>query len=363
MLLVYTRDYAMNISSIEKRIQLTSPTPHLKKLTQHSINWLKQCREMCLKIYINKDDIKNHLPYLTQETILLIQSLYELTNEHQSYSLSPFTWSSDPYLMAFKRWCSHESEFHEFHPEIDASQQAADAYWKMLLGRLLTILDSDLFRTERESLRRLRSHHTKKLVDDIIHFKCAYTKIMIIRVDLGFSKNSSLGKPWIHANSNDIIKPLAKLCDWMRADQRGSYLHHSFKLELGVDKGLHAHALFILNASKVREDETIGALIVEQWRKITDGQGIGFNCNTANYKARLTKCALGVFGEVDQHFKNNVKKMVSYLAKPDYLLRIAYPDVRRIVRSSTITSEQRMQQEMRPIYQQRKQKIIGQPWQ
>lgn len=141
-----------------------------------------------------------------------------------------------------------------------------------------------------------------------------YSKILAIRVDLGYLKEHSE-----QALLSDIKKDVKKLLDNRRGkpsifqDQVG----YVVKYENGPDKGPHAHALFLYDGQHVQKDAYIGDQIGKYWSEnITAGKGVHHNCNRD--KDKYKDCGIGMINHADSHKRENLlNHVVPYMLKAD----------------------------------------------
>lgn len=124
---------------------------------------------------------------------------------------------------------------------------------------------------------RLKS--TKKYIDDL---SSTYSKLNIVRIDLGYTKEHSAVVELEEANS-DINRMLNNMRSkpTVFADKIG----HIIKTEHTPDRGVHFHTVIIYDGQKIREDITKAEQIGDYWKdNITDGKGTFHNCNRNEYK-------------------------------------------------------------------------------
>ena len=141
-----------------------------------------------------------------------------------------------------------------------------------------------------------------------------YSKILAIRVDLGYLKEHSE-----QALLSDIKKDVKKLLDNRRGkpsifqDQVG----YVVKYENAPDKGPHAHALFLYDGQHVQKDAYIGDQIGKYWSEnITVGRGVHHNCNRD--KDKYKDCGIGMINHADSHKRENLlNHVVPYMLKAD----------------------------------------------
>lgn len=141
-----------------------------------------------------------------------------------------------------------------------------------------------------------------------------YSKILAIRVDLGYLKEHSE-----QALLSDIKKDVKKLLDNRRGkpsifqDQVG----YVVKYENAPNKGPHAHALFLYDGQHVQKDAYIGDQIGKYWSEnITAGKGVHHNCNRD--KDKYKDCGIGMINHADSHKRENLlNHVVPYMLKAD----------------------------------------------
>lgn len=151
-----------------------------------------------------------------------------------------------------------------------------------------------------------------------------YSKLLVVRVDLSY-KSGICHRVKAHhlrqhrqalykaINSN----PLFLCC-----------VGYILKLEFGIEKGFHYHALFFFDGQKVRRDITLGKLIGELWQeRITEWAGLYFNCNYQ--KERYRELGIGLLRRTDAESKKGLLNAVRYLCKADAWVRLAVPELKR----------------------------------
>ncbi|PZQ07310.1 MAG: hypothetical protein DI567_04310 [Aliarcobacter butzleri] len=155
--------------------------------------------------------------------------------------------------------------------------------------------------------RRLES--TKKYIDDLSK---KYSKLNIVRVDLGYTKEDSKSITF-----EDASKDLNKMLNNTRSKPTvfGEMVGYITKKELGEDKGVHIHVAIIYNGNIVREDITKAQQIGEYWKNnITKGKGVFHNCSKNEYKNK----AVGVIDYKDKEKRKIFdEKVLTYLCKDE----------------------------------------------
>ncbi|MFW2606391.1 YagK/YfjJ domain-containing protein [Aliarcobacter butzleri] len=164
-----------------------------------------------------------------------------------------------------------------------------------------------LISNNKKTNRRLES--TKKYIDDLSK---KYSKLNIVRVDLGYTKEDSKSITF-----EDASKDLNKMLNNTRSKPTvfGEMVGYITKKEVGEDKGVHIHVAIIYNGSKVREDITKAQQIGEYWKNnITKGKGVFHNCSKNEYKNK----AVGVIDYKDEEKRKIFdEKVLTYLCKDE----------------------------------------------
>ena len=145
---------------------------------------------------------------------------------------------------------------------------------------------------------------------DTLHER--YSKIMAVRIDLGYTKEHVK-----NMDLADIKKDVKHLLDNRRGkpslfqDQIGYVL----KYENAQEKGPHTHALLLFDGQKVHKDAFLADEIGKYWRDvITNGDGVYHNCNRE--KELYEKCGIGMIDHSDKTKISILKeKVIPYLLK------------------------------------------------
>ncbi|MDK2047091.1 YagK/YfjJ domain-containing protein [Aliarcobacter butzleri] len=162
-----------------------------------------------------------------------------------------------------------------------------------------------IINNNKKTNRRLES--TKKYIDDLSK---KYSKLNIVRVDLGYTKEDSKSITF-----EDASKDLNKMLNNTRSKPTvfGEMVGYITKKELGEDKGVHIHVAIIYNGNIVREDITKAQQIGEYWKNnITKGKGVFHNCSKNEYKNK----AVGIIDYKDEEKRKIFdEKVLTYLCK------------------------------------------------
>lgn len=187
--------------------------------------------------------------------------------------------------------------------------------------------------------------NTKKLNIYMRQILCHYSKLLIVRVDLGYSKDT------IHLVSIEIFyKHLKKLRELIGKKEScfEDLQGNAVALEQGHDRGYHCHLLLMYDGSRHESDWYFAEIVGEKWQSITGGLGSYFNCHNSKYKQKYKDT--GTLGIGMIHRKNcidveNAVRVASYLTRPDkedQHLRIKLPGMKTFTHGIYKTKKRRL---------------------
>jgi hypothetical protein len=155
--------------------------------------------------------------------------------------------------------------------------------------------------------KRIKS--TKDYMDAVSE---KYSKITVVRVDLGYKKPYSKD-----ITLEDANKDINRMFNNMRSKPSifKDKVAYICKKEYTEDKGLHLHALIVYDGQKVQKDAFKGDEIGKYWNdEITKGKGSYHNCNRNKYE----KNGIGMLDHRDTEKRKILdEKVISYLCKDE----------------------------------------------
>jgi hypothetical protein len=173
---------------------------------------------------------------------------------------------------------------------------------------------------------RPAAENYRSLIDLIRALQSKYHHLLVIRVDLSYLKaySGSIGYEEVRAH-RIAFQRYIKRCKRLE----GAYLGSVLKLELGVEKGLHYHALVFVNGDVLHGDIDIAKELGEHWKTdITKGKGIYFNCNAQRYDER----GIGSVRYHDDKTRHNLEtRVAAYITKPDFYIHSVKRDEHRTI--------------------------------
>lgn len=181
--------------------------------------------------------------------------------------------------------------------------QAAGREFKRLLDRFRRSCDKN-------------TRSVRRYIDAI--FQHRGWRHLVIRLELGYAPEGS----WAAARPTTVTlkqakEDLAKFQRYLR--ERLPSTGFVAKLEFGLLRGYHFHALIFLNGDLLQRDVLIARRLGEYWAQVvTEGKGRYFNCNAVTYAER----GIGMV-KYDDGAKRVVllDRVAGYLTKTDFWLR------------------------------------------
>ena len=161
-----------------------------------------------------------------------------------------------------------------------------------------------------------------------------YSKLCVIRDDFGFKKDEN---NQVNVTLQEANKYATTLLNNSRNNSTfDNMVGYIFKIEDGVDRGVHLHTLFFFDGNKVQNDKFKGEQRGKYWEKVTDGKGSYHNCNRSDYKEKAT----GMLDYRDIEKRRVLDKAMAYLAKDDQRVEALKENEKdRVIRRGTMPKE------------------------
>ena len=159
--------------------------------------------------------------------------------------------------------------------------------------------------------------NTKRLIIYMGQMLNHYSRLLIVRVDLGYSKDT------IHLVSIETFhKHLKKLRELIgKTESCFEELEGNvIALEQGHDRGYHVHLLLMFDGSKRWKDTHIGQLVGEKWQGITGGLGSYYNSNNPQYKKEQEAHGRLGIGMIHRRNPKEIQNAINaslYLTQPE----------------------------------------------
>lgn len=245
------------------------------------------------------------------------------------FSLDESSRTINPYLSAFIN--SLEQEVVD--QDVDKLHQLEPL---ALLQRVRENLDCCTFYKGLSSLKRNEQSTSKSLFQYILDLKAAYSKLMIVRLDLYTPSYLEAVSHW------------EQLKKYVADRYAGAYVGFAVKFEYGQQRGVHMHTLLFFNGSLVRQDVTIAKAIGEHWKNsVTAGKGTYSNCNTPEHLKNMRYPAVGTFHQFDECTLKGLAHIANYLTEQDLAVRFAVPGLARTLRKGGLSRDKRVRIERR----------------
>lgn len=191
--------------------------------------------------------------------------------------------------------------------------------------------NSTSFKKKVNAFKRSPNKNYRALLRYIQALFDLYSRLLVIRIDLGYLKPAQ----WPALTSSLVTAGEVKQ-HWRKMQRalkekllKDSLAGFAYKIEYGLQKGFHIHALLMLDGAKVREDVTIAKLVGEHWRdKITENKGLYYNCNA--FKGSYKDCGIGMISHDQADARYGLEKAAMYLTKVDYYIAMAAPELGKV---------------------------------
>lgn len=174
-----------------------------------------------------------------------------------------------------------------------------------------------LIREEIKRFSNRKQDNRDGLLDEFEGAIKGYYSVLVIRVDLSYSKDSM---------SEITVYDFYQHIDSLRAvitDKNGCFdglVTYAIALEQGITKGFHAHLALVINRSEHQSDYKIAEGVIAKWKEITFNKGFGRNINTTENKENYEqqgRLGIGDIRRTKPKQGNNALGAVAYLSDPE----------------------------------------------
>ncbi|MGH8049292.1 MAG: YagK/YfjJ domain-containing protein [Arenimonas sp.] len=197
-------------------------------------------------------------------------------------------------------------------------------YFNDCINSLRAGAKSKRFKSTLDHCKRLPLSIKTRLLTYVRGLHDFYSKLLVIRLDLGYQKQFCGSPEHIDPVSYSEVRGHRKsFLKYLKQELPEDYLAgYAWKLEHGKIKSYHYHFILLLNGQRVREDITIAKIIGEHWKNIiTNGKGLYFNCNAKKFNYR--SCGIGMISHDDAVMRKNLEEAVlTYLVKVDFYIKL-----------------------------------------
>lgn len=251
----------------------------------------------------------------------LLVNIWAKQEIHRYYPIHDFSPLVDLFFQATEehalQYYNHRNP-QSFHGDVPALVDSLN----VAIERIRILVRGAVFRKQLNAHRRLSNKNYKSLITYIDAIFKETSRILVLRVDLGYSKLVGSRGVREQLQFEDVKLHRERLMGMLRRKLPSDTLvGHAWKLEYGLSKGYHYHCMFFLDGSRVREDIGWARMIGETWAdKATQGRGVYYNCNRR--KDAYRACGIGMVEHFDKDKRKNLQKAAVYLTKIEYYVRI-----------------------------------------
>lgn len=163
---------------------------------------------------------------------------------------------------------------------------------------------------------RLAAKNYDSLLKMIRELFRRHQRLLVVRVDFGYGKvHQSIPYAEVRRHRVALVRYLKR----MTLSKRMVFKAYALKLEHGLQKKWHFHALMFLDGNEVQRGIHHAMVFGEHWKNvITKGKGVYYNCHK---NRRKYKNAVGI-GKIEAHEVNSrhalETNVAGYIVKPDF---------------------------------------------
>jgi hypothetical protein len=187
--------------------------------------------------------------------------------------------------------------------------------------------NSKQFKLMLNDFKRSSNKNYRELLLYIKQLFKKHSRLLVLRIDFGYKKELFSPNATETPVSYDEFRKHRELLFRHLSSELPNkcMVGYAWKMEYGLDKSYHIHAMLFLDGSKVREDVTIARIIGEHWNAdITEGKGLYYNCNA--FKGNYKSCGIGMINYHETASYEGLRKAALYMTKPDYYIRVLMPE-------------------------------------
>ena len=181
-----------------------------------------------------------------------------------------------------------------------------------LIDRIREGSKSREFRVKFKRIKELASRNFASAVIYINNLFAKYSKLLVLRVDFGYSKMCTLG-----ITLDQAKRDLAHFFNNLKKNKSLSehLVGNIWRWEFSGKKGYHCHCLFFYDGQEVQKDEFRGKQLGEYWQNVvTPGRGHYWNVNTVEKKEEYRRKGLlgiGMIHRDDEALRSNLLQHIT----------------------------------------------------
>lgn len=232
---------------------------------------------------------------------------------HELYAFEPYI---ELAVKCLKEFGVYQLLSGPFFDESVEDAAARMSHLNQCVDKIRQEVKSEQFLSRLNSYQRSSNKNYKELTEYVDVLFDYYARLLVLRVDLSYSKGNS------STTQAQAARDLKHLLGNARANKMFSAMvGYIWKLEHGAEKGFHYHMMFFFDGSKVREDGTLAKRIGGYWIDVvTKGRGLYYNCNAV--KRSYKSCGIGMVDHVDTELREGLRKALIYLTKTDLYMKL-----------------------------------------
>lgn len=185
---------------------------------------------------------------------------------------------------------------------------------------------SEEFSRKIDHLRSSIQKNSRSMRDYIDALFAACRKLLIIRIDLSYKNAGKIGNRDVARE--EVMQAIKDRDLFFKKLKRQPFAEHflsgAWKLEYGLYRGPHIHALLVFDGTEVRKDGLLAKMCGDFWVELTEGRGDYFNCNANKGRYRRTTLGIGMVTRGDAEKRARLQVAAGYLVEIDYVRRVVF---------------------------------------
>ncbi|RUS67256.1 hypothetical protein CUZ56_01199 [Saezia sanguinis] len=177
-----------------------------------------------------------------------------------------------------------------------------------------------------------RQQSIAQLVDGVF---AQHSKVLVLRVDLYYHQQCT-DTPFDFEADVTYERAMADLDRLLNGRRHNHLFKHllGYCWKLEKQTSWHFHTVWFFNGHEHHKDWILANRMIDQWVKVTQGRGFGFNCNQK--KSSYKRIGIGLIQRQDMTTRHHLLQALSYLCKKDGIAKPQTPQNRRAFGRSVV---------------------------
>ncbi len=313
-----------DLKQIQRDESIYYTTDNDKRITRH------QDTEMyfLIQALIEIETFVSTITYSNVSTSQLLRKLAldKITLVLHNYPIFPIKFEYSEFVNLFFKACD-ELQFRQrlstlknnFDISCLPSEQSRELFRELVtLIRQRSVMPEFKYQVHRRKIDASRNFKSmSEYVNELFEFK---SPLMVLRIDFSYKKEIAR-----FVSFEDAKSDMERFLRNRRSNKRlfDGWLGYIMKIEYGIEKGYHWHALIFLNGTLRKHDIYWSMEIGKYWTEIiTQGRGLFFSSN-ARKDIPAERSGRGMIHRTDIQKRKNLLHIVGYMTKAEQFIRIS----------------------------------------